>query len=168
MPMKTESYDWSAHLDLQDIEASDSSYPWVAFGWGDKNFYLNTPNWSDLKFSTAFNAAFGLSSGAIHVTYYGSIQKGENCKPFVLNPYQMNKLFDFVYSDFDNSESRLLRAIKTDMNYGPRDAFYDSKKSYSLFHTCNTWINDALEHCDYDHCLWTAMDFGVMNLLDYE
>ncbi len=28
------------------------------FGWGEENFYINTPTWGDLTFSTAFCAAF--------------------------------------------------------------------------------------------------------------
>jgi len=40
---------------------------YVAFGWGDKGFYLNTPTWGDLTFSTAVNALFLKSQSAIHV-----------------------------------------------------------------------------------------------------
>lgn len=47
----------------------------VSFGWGDKNFYLYTPTWDDLKASTAINAMFLGSETAIHV--------GLHCFPLV-------------------------------------------------------------------------------------
>jgi hypothetical protein len=53
---------------------------YLAFGWGDKGFYLNTPEWADLKVSTALNAAFGLSSSAIHSTFYKKLRENETCK----------------------------------------------------------------------------------------
>ena len=31
---------------------------YISFGWGDKGFYLHTPTWKELKFSTAVNALF--------------------------------------------------------------------------------------------------------------
>ncbi len=65
LPIETSDHDW--HSFLPDIPAMHNT---VAFGWGDKGFYLNTPNWSDLTFSTAFKACTGLSTTAMHVSYY--------------------------------------------------------------------------------------------------
>ncbi len=164
MPIRTDSFDWSQILSQKDIEYKDSVFAWVAFGWGDKNFYLNTPTWGDLTFSTAFNAAFWLSTGAIHVTYYAALEKSENCLPFELSKEQAGKLFEFIAQDFQLSSGKVMH-IPTERVYGPRDAFYDSNKRYSVFHTCNTWVNDAFKFSGYQHCLWTALEFGVMDLL---
>lgn len=43
---------------------------YIAFGWGDKGFYLNTQKWADLKLTTALNAFFLRSETAMHVTMY--------------------------------------------------------------------------------------------------
>src|SRR5690606_31118671 len=43
---------------------------YLAFGWGDENFYLNTPTWGDLTFKNAFGALFLKSSTLVHVTRY--------------------------------------------------------------------------------------------------
>ncbi|MFM7331368.1 MAG: DUF2459 domain-containing protein, partial [Brachymonas sp.] len=42
-------------------------------GWGDRNFFLNTPTWDDLTLSTALNATFGLGSAALHINYYKEV-----------------------------------------------------------------------------------------------
>lgn len=165
MPIRSDYHDWSKVFDQSHIQDADSTFSWIAFGWGDKNFYLNTPTWGDLTFTTAFSAAFWLSSGAIHVTYYKELSKSESCLPFELSPQQARRLFAFIKNDLHLNENQQALLIPTDRVYGSRDAFYDSKKSYSLFHTCNTWVNDALNASDFKHCFWTALEFGVMDLL---
>lgn len=164
MPINTVDFDWLQYLSLEHIEHRDSVYKWVAFGWGDKNFYLNTPTWGDLTFSTAFKAAFWLGSGAIHVTYYQEIQESDKCVAFYISRKQSLALQQFILHDFVKSDKGMPLYITTNMNYGPRDCFYESKKKYSLFHTCNTWVNDALKSAQSKHCLWTALEFGVMDL----
>lgn len=86
MPVRTEYKDWSKAILYKNTRAGNTTLPYLAIGWGDKGFYLNTPTWADLKFSTAFKAAFGLSKPAMHATFYrdpsiqtppaGSKQKG--------------------------------------------------------------------------------------------
>ena len=61
--------DWSQKFLYEDTVAKDSTLRYIAIGWGDKGFYLDTPTWADLKFSTAFKAAFWLGNSAIHTTF---------------------------------------------------------------------------------------------------
>ena len=70
LPIKNEHYDWSNQLKFEHTKSKDTTYQYVALGWGDKGFYLETPTWADLKASTALKAATGLSSSAMHVTFY--------------------------------------------------------------------------------------------------
>lgn len=165
MPIKSDNHDWSTILSQEHIRFSDSTFNWIAFGWGDKNFFLNTPTWDDLTFSTAFKAAFWLSSGAMHVTYYKDVYSNETCLPFELSAEQTQQLFSFILQDFEHDDDGKIVHIPTDKVYGSRDAFYSSTKKYSLFHTCNTWVNNAMKSSNHKHCLWTALEFGVMDLL---
>lgn len=59
VPVKNDIKDWSKEIKYSHIKGKDTAFEYLAFGWGDKAFYLETPTWADLKFSTAFNAAFG-------------------------------------------------------------------------------------------------------------
>ncbi len=57
---------------LKDLEfTEDDNY--FSFGWGDENFYLNTPQWKDLTFKNAINALFLKSSTLIHLTKYAEV-----------------------------------------------------------------------------------------------
>ncbi|WP_369877047.1 DUF2459 domain-containing protein [Flavobacterium sp. 81] len=70
VPITTEIKDWRKEIQFSQTQSKDSLMQFVAFGWGDKGFYLHTPEWSDLKASTALKAIFGVSSSAMHTTFF--------------------------------------------------------------------------------------------------
>ena len=47
----------------QELEISES-VEYISFGWGDREFYLETPTWNDFKLSTAVKAIFLISETA--------------------------------------------------------------------------------------------------------
>ncbi|MBW3546277.1 MAG: DUF2459 domain-containing protein, partial [Bacteroidetes bacterium] len=53
VPVVTPVIDWRNHMLLKDYEGAQEHFQYIAFGWGDKGFYLHTPQWEDLTFSTA-------------------------------------------------------------------------------------------------------------------
>ena len=79
VPIKSDIYDWSNEVKYENTVSKDSIYNYLAMGWGDKGFYLETPEWKDLKTSVAFKAAFALSTTAVHTTYYKTLVESETC-----------------------------------------------------------------------------------------
>jgi len=161
VPTETEHIAWSDFVKHEHTQSADSVYKYLALGWGDKGFYLETPTWSDLKASVAFKAAFGLSTTAIHTTYYKKMKDSETCKRIMISNEQYTRLVDFIKSTFQSDGNGQLFHIATDANYGSTDAFYEAKGSYSLFNTCNTWSNNALKISGQKCCVWTAFDTGI-------
>lgn len=163
MPTKNNQIDWSKQIPFQNTKAADSTYKYIAMGWGDKGFYLETPEWSDLKASVAFKAATGLSTTAIHATYYKRMKLGGDCKSMMISKEQYNRLITYITDSFQKDALGNFIYIKTDANYGKTDAFYEANGSYSLFHTCNTWANSALKASGQKCCFWTATDLGIFS-----
>jgi uncharacterized protein (TIGR02117 family) len=161
MPVRNQHIDWSKEVLFENTTGKDTTAQWIAFGWGDKGFYLETPTWADLKFSTAFKAATGLSRSAIHTTYYRGIKEGNDCIRLSVDSAQYARLISYIRESFDRDAGGNIIHIATNANYGRTDAFYEAKGSYSLFHTCNTWTNDGLKHCGQKACLWTPFDKGI-------
>ena len=161
LPIKNDQIDWSQHMKFENTVAKDTAMNYIAIGWGDKGFYLDTPTWAELKFSTAFKAATGLSTAAIHTTYYKTITEGKDCKKIEISKDQYAKMIKFIHNDLIKDSDGNLTFIDTDAVYGKNDAFYDAKGSYHLFHTCNTWTNRALKSCGQKACLWTPFDTGI-------
>jgi uncharacterized protein (TIGR02117 family) len=153
--------DWTQEVKPANTTAKDTSYQYLAMGWGDKGFYLQTPTWAELKASVAFKAATGLSSTAIHATYYAAMQENERCKKIMISREQYTRLISYISNSFKKDEQGHFMYIATNANYGSHDAFYEANGSYSLFRTCNTWANSALKSCGQKCCLWTAFDTGI-------
>lgn len=160
LPLKNEIKDWSTDISYLDTKAKDSTRQNLAFGWGDKGFYLDTPTWADLKASTAAKAITGLSSSAMHITFYGSLKEDENCKKFFISENQYQKMIRYIENSFLLDTSNKIQRIGTH-SYGKHDIFYEAKGSYNLFYTCNTWANQALKAGNQKAALWTVLDKGI-------
>lgn len=161
MPVKNDLQDWSAKIPFADTKSKKTDYQYIGIGWGDKGFYLDTPTWADLKFSTAVKAAFWLSDSAMHCTYYRTMKEGEDCKMIMISRGQYENLVKFVEDKFDRDQNGKFMLIPTDAVYGDNDAFYDAKGTYSFLYTCNTWSNNALKAAGQKAALWTPSDFGI-------
>lgn len=161
VPIKTAQIDWSQKLPFNNTKGKQTDFKYVAFGWGDKGFYLDTPTWAELKFSTAFKAAFWLSDSAMHCTFYKQMKQGNDCKKMVLSVKQYEDLIAFIDKRFDKDAAGHYILIPTNAVYGADDAFYDAKGSYNFTYTCNTWANDGLKVAGQKAALWTASDFGI-------
>ncbi|MBX3254470.1 MAG: TIGR02117 family protein [Chitinophagaceae bacterium] len=162
VPVKNNRMDWTQLIRYEHTDAKDSSLQYVGIGWGDKGFYLQTPEWKDLKFSVAFKAMFHLSSSAIHATFYNEIVTGEDCKEIRISNVEYDKLVQYIKDTFQkDAGGNSIHIPSTDDGYGATDAFYEANGKYDLFHTCNTWANSALKACNQRACLWTALDGGI-------
>lgn len=161
MPVKNDLYDWSSKIPFANTKSKKTDYNYVGIGWGDKGFYLDTPTWADLKFSTAFKAAFWLSESAMHCSYYQTMTEAVDCKKIMISKSQYKELVKFVDSKFDRDENGNYVLIPTNAVYGNNDAFYDAQGSYSFLDTCNTWANNALKAAGQKAALWTPTDTGI-------
>lgn len=161
MPIKNDLQDWSRKIPFANTKSKKTDYQYIGIGWGDKGFYLDTPTWADLKFSTAIKAAFWLSDSAMHCTYYDTMKEGDDCKMIMISRNQYLNLVKFVEDKFDRDQNGNFMLIPTDAVYGDNDAFYDAKGTYSFLYTCNTWSNNALKAAGQKAALWTPSDFGI-------
>ncbi|WP_262919313.1 DUF2459 domain-containing protein [Niabella hibiscisoli] len=101
VPVKTEWVDWTNYISYADTDLKDTTYSYVGIGWGDKGFYLQTPTWADLKFSTAFKAMTGLSSSAIHATFYQSIVPDSTTVAINISKEDYKDMVAFITKSFD-------------------------------------------------------------------
>jgi len=161
MPVKNDLQDWSQKIPFTNTKSKNTNYRYIGIGWGDKGFYLDTPTWADLKFSTAVKAAFWLSDSAMHCTYYNTMKEGDDCKMIMISRNQYHNLLKYVEDKFDRDQNGNFILIPTNAVYGDNDAFYDAKGTYSFLYTCNTWSNNALKAAGQKAALWTPSDFGI-------
>ena len=147
---------------LADLNYQPSD-TYLSFGWGDENFYINTPTWGDLTFNNAFRALFLESSTLMHVTRYAS--KRSKWIEIRISDSELMKLNSYILNSFqiDGSGSKIHLQNK---GYTSFDDFYKAKGSYSCFKTCNSWVNTGFKESGLKACLWTPFDFGLMHKYD--
>jgi uncharacterized protein (TIGR02117 family) len=138
------------------IETSDQ---YLSFGWGDKNFYLNTPTWGDLTIKNAFSAVFLKSATLLHVTRY----QAAHSKWIAVNVSEeaLKQLNYYIANTFALNKNGL-KIMLEGKGYTKWDNFYQAKGSYSLFKTCNTWVNTGFKQSGLKACFWTPFDFGLL------
>jgi uncharacterized protein (TIGR02117 family) len=162
VPVKSKKIDWSNIFPYANTKDKDSTSKFLALGWGDKGFYLNTPTWGDLTFSTAFKAMFGLSTSALHTTYLDTLKVSGTCKKISMTSNEYNLLVRYIKRTISTKKGSSI-LIPTNAVYGTNDAFYEATGSYHLFSTCNTWTNRALKYSNKKACYWTPFDTGILN-----
>lgn len=148
--------------DEWDGLAIPNGIQYVAVGWGDKGFYLDTPTWSDLKASTALKALFWRSETAMHLTYYYRPQS--TWKRLELCPDQEIALQDYIHGSFQKTQSGQLIQIP-EAGYTKLDVFFEAKGNYSILRTCNNWANQAVQAAQVKTAVWSPFDWGVLRHL---
>lgn len=133
---------------------------YLAFGWGDEEFYLNTPTWADLSFVIAFKALFLNGPSLIHITRYRKTQN--HWIEVKLTESELRKLNIYLYQTFDLNKNGEVLLIKN-KGYSSRDNFYKAKESFTFYKTCNSWVNTGFKQSGLKSCLWTPFDIGLMN-----
>lgn len=161
-PVKSEQIDWHTIFPYQHTLAQDSAKNWIAIGWGDKGFYLNTPEWKDLSLKTALVAGLGIGQSALHVTYYRRLIENDQCIKFHVSAEQYQQLVAFVLSTIEYADDDHPVLIQTEAQYGNDDAFYEALGAYHLFYSCNTWTNAALKSARLPSAVWTVFDKGIL------
>ena len=166
--VKTEVHDWSIDFPYANNANPDSSLPWLAIGWGDKNFYMNTPTWADLTVSTAVAAATGLGTAGIHASYYYDVPTDRPIIHLQLSRNQYMRLCAYIDRSLiadENGKRVMIQPLLAGVNFN-HDRYYDAHGRYSMIHTCNTWVNNGLKVSGQKACLWTGFAEGLFYQYD--
>lgn len=164
LPVSALDIDWRKHLPIDDPDVLDGSFAYLAFGWGDRGFYLTTPTWADLKISTALKAVSGSGGTVMHVQAANAPPAGPMAAELRLSARQYRRLVDFVDQSFTHDVDGAPILI-AGAHYGRHDFFYEGRGHYSPVNTCNEWTRDGLARADLPMPLWTPFDIALMHHL---
>ena len=153
--------DWTSDLRRSDFPGADPWTSHVSFGWGDRAFYLETRQWSDMRLSTALSALFGGGPSVMHVYAMHSPAGSPDCGALVLGGGHYRALAAFVRDSFRrDGEGRVIPLPGS--GYGTTDLFYEAVGHYSPIETCNEWTGKALRAAGVTVGVWTPFEGGVM------
>jgi uncharacterized protein (TIGR02117 family) len=161
LPVCTDIIDWRSIFNFSEFNKTWHFDPYIAFGWGDKGFYLHTPEWKDLKFKTAFNALFIPSTSAMHVTLWPEAEEDDQTKSVCISAEDYQKIVNYILHSFTRSiDGKVVRIDHP--GYGDYDLFFESDLKFHVFRTCNVWTNRGLKEAGIRTSLWTPYDLPIL------
>ena len=154
--------DWSNVFPPEHFQGAVRNSPFVAVGWGDRGFFVETPQWADLKCSTLINALFLPSESVLHVEYLDDVEPGEYMQEVLVTREQFRQLAAFVRSTVGATDGGGMTKTATEVTYGSAVRFYVSCGHYHLFNTCNQWTGRGLKCAGLPVGLWTPLKAQVL------
>ena len=147
MPVENQVVNWRDHFPPGDFAGATDEFSHVSIGWGDRGFYLDTPQWKDLKASTVVKAVFTPSPTVLHVLYQHEPVLLDNQRRVLISDEQYAQLVEVILESLKkpSAEDSGLQRTKIDFSYLSTDAFYEANGSYHAFNTCNCWAANALQ-----------------------
>jgi uncharacterized protein (TIGR02117 family) len=137
---------------------------YLAFGWGDRGFYLTTPSWADLRLSTALGALTGLDSTVIHVEAMPPPAIDAKTRRLRLSPTAYRALAHYVAASFAGAAAAPIPGA----HYNTHDEFFEARGHYSVFATCNEWARRGLAVAWVRTALWSPFDIALFYQLPVE
>jgi uncharacterized protein (TIGR02117 family) len=166
MPKVNQDMDWRLYAppgDLRDPRWGNADH--VAIGYGNRDFYLNTPTWGDLTVRRAFYAFFGGGPTLLHVIHVDHPRPDPDQRPIRISHDQYRRLAGFIQARFHlDAGGRPIPLIGR--GYGPDDIFYEANGGYSFILTCNEWTGRALRQAGIRTGLWTPLNQSITWRLD--
>lgn len=161
VPIKNKIFDWYHDLSLNEIGSDRvANYNYLSFGWGDRDFYMQTPTWQDLNIITTFRALFLPTPSVMYVQGYRVIPSNMRIKCVKVSRTNYLQLIEFIKDSFqvDTKGSK----IRIGNGHRPNAGFYAAKGSYSILRNCNSWAAEGLREADINTPLWDGFSAAIM------
>ncbi|MEB3341912.1 DUF2459 domain-containing protein [Okeania sp.] len=160
LPVQTKIWDWQQHLNLKLIANPSISINYLAFGLGDRAYFLETYNQTSLPIVTALKALFLPTPSAIRVLAYQNIPQKYEIKCVMISQSNYLILTKFINNSFQFDAQNNRKIIKIDPNY--KVGFYAGKDTYSILRACNDWTAEALRLAGITTPLWSGLSSSIM------
>lgn len=160
MPARALGVDWSALAPAAHVRRPDLAGGWVAIGTGERETFLNTPRWRDIRARTVIGAIFG-GELLLHVEHIGQPRPGPQVRALTLAPEQYRLLAAAIAPMFRRDGQGEALPLR-DTGYGANDIFYLALGRYDALRNCNQWTADTLARAGVRVGRWTPLAPGVL------
>lgn len=159
-----EQTDWVAWLAESSLSGRLTDGDYVAFGWGDRDFYLNTRRPVDFHPGLALTALLGRGPAAMHVMRIPETAlTGPDLKTrrLEVDALQYHALAAYIQTGFARGGDGRPQPLAAP-GFGLDDVFFEATGRYSPFRTCNEWIGAGLRAAGLKAGWWTPFPYGLM------
>ena len=156
VPKVAAGVDWRLFAPAGDLaDMGYAGHRYLAIGWGDRDFYLGTPTWADVRPRDVLAAATGSERTLLHVEHVAAPVAGADVRRVVLRPEEYRRLVAFIVASRRPDGGRW-------RGYGAYDVFYEARGRYDAIRTCNSWTGRALAAAGVRVGRWTPFPVTVL------
>ena len=138
---------------------------WIAFGWGGRSFYIETPTWGDLKPGPVIDA-LTWDASVMHVRRTGDIPiEQESVRVVELSQLEFGELVNDIRTGFQSDGTAPPSAIPG-VAYDAHDIFFPAVGGFNAMMGCNTWTADMLRRAGMKTGMWTPLPLTLDWSLD--
>jgi uncharacterized protein (TIGR02117 family) len=161
VPSQNQIVDWSQFISFPDIgRDAVANYKYLTFGWGDRDFYIQTPTFADLNLITAFKALFLPTPSTLLVQGFAELPANRANKCVKVTQTEYLQLTHFIQKTFKlNSQGKPIRIANGSLL---SSGFYEANGTYSILRTCNDWTAEGLRKANVDTPLWAGLSSAVV------
>jgi len=159
LPLRTDAVDWRQHLHQTTLASHlNASDRWLSIGWGDRDFYMDTPRLQDLELPTTLRALFWPTETVLLIQGHHSLPIARS--PYQVKPVQVSRaaylrLTEFILSSFARDSAGQPIPMQSRHRYNGN--FYAARGHYFLFRTCNDWTATGLRVANVNTPLWSGL-----------
>jgi uncharacterized protein (TIGR02117 family) len=156
LPLVSPERDWRPIFPDSEVAAPNPQYTHLAISWGEKQVFLYTPTWWDLRPWTVARIVGIGGDGVLHVAHYVRPAPADDIRQLRLTHTQYARLVAAIDRSLPN------RPRVRYPGYGTQDVFYDAPGHYTASTTCNQWTSNTLAAAGVRVGAWTPFAGGVM------
>jgi uncharacterized protein (TIGR02117 family) len=165
VPIADTVKDWRTFMSAQFFRRPDTSHTHMAFGWGDRGFYLEVPTWAELTVGAGLRAMSGQGPAAIHVTMLPTPSESPSMRALRVTRAQYAALVAHITVTFVVDAQGRAMPIASPWQE-EHDALFAAKGSYSPLRTCNEWTREGLAAAALPTARWAAFPFAVFRTVE--
>lgn len=159
LPAAAAGVDWRPLIRAEHLARPDLAGDYLAIGWGQREFYLKTPTWADLRPGVAFRALFGRGGTLLHVEHLRQPPTGRDSRQILVTPDQYRRLTRYILNSFRRLPDG--QAVPVRGRFAI-ESYYEARVNYNLFRTSNEWTGAALRTAGIRVGIWTPFAQSVL------
>lgn len=157
VPAQNEFFDWRQYLNLSDIDSWH--YKYLSFGWGDRDFYMQSPTQLKQILTLGFQAFFFSHASVIRVQLYQTLPRNMEIKCVEISKSNYLNLVQFIKNSFRlNNYGVIKLGYSNNINVN----FYAAKGRYSILRNSNNWTAKGLRTANVNTPMWATLSDAIM------
>ena len=159
IPINSLSFQQFSFLREAGFPLDNPNLQYLVVGWGAREFYTSTADYSDIGFGTAWRAAIGDMS-VMHIAPAGDLSQSDNVVPIKMSEEGFANMLSFMIGTFKKSSGEPVLLPNATFGYG--DLFYEAKGVFNILNPCNVWVSKALNKAGISSGIWTPTTYSLL------